>query len=345
MLVALDGVRWQEIFHGADPGLSAARGKGGDLVTAEELTPNLHALMRRGVALGDLDASSPFLASGPNFVSLPGYTEMLTGRPSPCQENDCEVKPRPTLADAFRSVEGVSTDEVLVLASWEAIGRVSALAPESVVVSTGRGMRGNRSLFVAPDDAGMSPLFRAGEIASPSPGNGWYRPDAFTRTLALARFERLPHPRFAFVGLGDTDEHAHAGRYGDYLEAIRRADRLLGELVAATDAWGPDAAADVMWFVTADHGRGPGFRDHGRSARGSDASWLVAAGGPIPALGVLGATEAHHLRDLAPTILALTGLPAIEADDAGRPIDEIVIGAERALGRSLAPPAVAGPGG
>src|SRR5262245_1253105 len=62
VLVTLDGVRWQDTF-GAH---------------ARELLPNLYGrVIDRGVALG---AATPLSASGPNFVSLPGYRELLSGR-------------------------------------------------------------------------------------------------------------------------------------------------------------------------------------------------------------------------------------------------------------------------
>jgi hypothetical protein len=332
VLVTVDGTRWQEIFHGADPAL-APPGVA-EAVSAEALTPNLHRLMRRGLALGDLASGSRFLASGPNFVSLPGYTEILTGKPSPCQENDCRLPVAETLPDAFRE-SGLAADEIVVLASWERIGDVAAEEPRGLVVSAGRRLRVPRDLLVASDDVGLRQLFETSSHASPAPGGGTYRPDLYTRALAQARFERAPHPRFAFVGVGDTDEHAHAGNYAAYLDAIRGADAMLGDLLRIVDGWGPDEAASVVWLVTADHGRGPNFRDHGRSARGSEASWLVASGGPVPALGALGATDDHHLADLAPTVRALAGLPPVAGDDRGRPIAEIVLGAERALGRRL----------
>src|SRR5689334_15013860 len=63
VLVTVDGARWQDIFP-ADPSLSAP-------------LPNLRRFFfEQGVALGGL-GDAPVLASGPNFVSLPGYRELL----------------------------------------------------------------------------------------------------------------------------------------------------------------------------------------------------------------------------------------------------------------------------
>ncbi len=330
VVIALDGVRWQEIFHGTDPALLGTDDDSvKEAATAEALTPNLHALMRRGVGLGDVRAGSCFSAAGPNFVSLPGYTEIFGGRPATCQENDCGPTTNETLADAFRTERGVTSDEILVLSSWAPIGRVAILDASRASVSTGRSLLDPRNWLASRDDPAMVSLLAASRISSPRPGWGDYRPDAFTRAIAVARFERLPRPRFAFIGLGDTDEHGHAGQYRKYLEALRAADALVGDLVTTSRAWGTESSR-VMWFVLADHGRGANFRDHGRAFAGSDASWLVAAGGDIPALGALGWTTPHQLRDLAPTIRLLTGLAPVSGDDAGVPMGEIVFGALRA---------------
>jgi bisphosphoglycerate-independent phosphoglycerate mutase (AlkP superfamily) len=126
-----------------------------------------------------------------------------------------------------------------------------------------------------------------------------------------------------FLSLGDTDEYAHAGAYGEYLGALQRADAIIGELVRVADGWG-DEARRVLWFVTADHGRGDDFCNHGKSCPESQGSWLVAAGGPIPARGALSWTRPRYLRDIAPTIRALVGAPLEDRDDAGVPITEIL---------------------
>ncbi len=64
VLIAVDGVRWQEIYEGTE----TAREAGQPHRTAAELTPHLHALMQRGVALG-APGHGTFSASGPNFAA------------------------------------------------------------------------------------------------------------------------------------------------------------------------------------------------------------------------------------------------------------------------------------
>src|SRR5580704_12724206 len=69
VLVTIDGVRWQEIFRGADPLLAdAAALPRGERRTPRGMTPNLHRLFfDEGTVLGDPRTGEPFNATGPNF--------------------------------------------------------------------------------------------------------------------------------------------------------------------------------------------------------------------------------------------------------------------------------------
>lgn len=83
VLITIDGTRYQEVFNGTDPHF-----KKGPAVSARDLVPNLYSyFVDQGIAVGKL---SPMVASGPNFISLPGYLEITRGHPSTdCQTNDC----------------------------------------------------------------------------------------------------------------------------------------------------------------------------------------------------------------------------------------------------------------
>lgn len=83
ILITLDGVRWQEIYQGTDSLLYK------DKISSRELFPNLYnRFVDQGIAIG---ATEPMVASGPNFISLPGYLEITRGYPSSdCQTNSCD---------------------------------------------------------------------------------------------------------------------------------------------------------------------------------------------------------------------------------------------------------------
>jgi hypothetical protein len=321
VVVAIDGVRLQEVFEGIDAKLAALQHLPKEGSSADDLMPNLHRLARtRGVLLGGPDDAHPMWATGPNFVSLPGYREMLTGQaPVDCQQNECPPVQVDTLADDFRAASSRAGD-VAVISSWEGIANAVARRPDTVVSSCGRQRGTNRELLGA--DASSASLLASGEDASPLPGTGEFRPDEITARIAL-RYLAREKPRFLFLGLGEPDEYAHAGDYAGYLRSLSAADRVLGELdqlLETTGAWQRDA----LVFVTTDHGRGNDFRDHGKNLPESGRVWLLALGRRVASRGQVPSWRAHHLADVAPTIRVLSGLTAEPSGNGGAPIPSLV---------------------
>jgi phosphopentomutase/2,3-bisphosphoglycerate-independent phosphoglycerate mutase family metalloenzyme len=294
VLVTIDGARATDVFDAAT-------------------MPNLARLIARGVALGGAEA--PMVASGPRFVSLPGYREILTGRRgSGCLDNECPLIDEPTLLDELRRSDAPDAGDVAVIASWDVITRAASIAPSTVALSAGRHGGATRAAL-AVSDAARADL-AASARASAWPGHGDYRPDALTARLALDVIAAR-QPRVLWIALGDSDEFAHRDDRQGYRRALAAADALLGRLTAAV------ALDDTLLFVTADHGRAANFRDHG-DAPESSAVWLVAAGGSIPRLGFARTHELHRLADIAPTLRALLDLGADDSARAGREIPELV---------------------
>lgn len=304
ILVTLDGVRPYEIFSGSERARARAAGIAVD-AGAADLMPRLWSIVSRGIALG-APGGATFSVSGPNFVSLPGYTELLSGMPATCQENDCEGPPRgPTLVDAVCDTAraGERCDAAL-FSSWREIERVSALRRGRALVSAGRA--GGEGHEVLRRDPKLDALYQRGLDADPAPGHGTYRPDRETAALALA-YLATQRPRFTFIGLGDTDELAHAGDYAGYLRALRDADRLIGAIDDISAQWAALGESTIV-VVTTDHGRSESFRDHGRDHPESQRAWLVAAGPGILPLGAVALTKPRFVRDLAPTLALALGV-------------------------------------
>lgn len=318
MLVVLDGTRWQEVFVGADPQLSATAGV--PVSSAEALMPHLHALVAdRGAALGAPGHGPAISASGPNFVSLPGYTEIFGGRRvHECANNDCEPTRTPTVMDQARAVWR-RTGDVAVFSSWQKIERAASVDPGSLVLSSGRDMAFHADVLRV-DDVTRHWL-EEGARADAFPGYNDYRPDRFTAALAL-RYLEVERPRLMFLGLGDPDEYGHRDDYAAYLASLRAADATLGELFDVLRRMGTRGAHTTV-IVTADHGRGRDYRVHGRAFPESGRVWLVAAGAGIEARGFAQALRPHRLADVAPTVRTLLQLPADVAPEAGAPLDEL----------------------
>jgi hypothetical protein len=320
ILVVLDGVRWQEVFEGVDPMLARRQGlPREEVVDARALMPTLHeVLIGRGVAVGAPGHGLDMRATGPNYVSLPGYTEILTGRTaSSCHDNLCPAASRPTLADEVASAGSVAGDAV-VIASWESLERAASSGADGVVISAGR--HGGSRLHRLRADPVERDLADEASRASPFPGEADFRPDHYTADLALLELERHA-PRFLFLGLGEPDEYAHRDDYRGYLRSLRAADAVLARLVAALDRMG-DRGRRTAIFVTTDHGRSRSFRDHGGFAPESGRVWLVASGGRIAPRGLLDSNIPHRLADIAPTMRELLALPPDGDEEAGRTIRE-----------------------
>jgi hypothetical protein len=321
VLVTLDGVRWQDVFVGADPGV--ARAAGVRAPTAAVLMPHLHALVaQRGVALGAPGHGPPVSASGPSHVSLPGYTEIFTGRRShECADNACGRTRIPTVFDEARDNGGDGAD-VAVFASWERMDRAATARPGRFVLSCGR-TRAAGDEVIRADDTMRDLLDRAAR-SDPYPGSGDYRPDRLTAALAL-RYLETRRPTLLFVGLGEPDEYAHRGDYAGYLASLRAADDTLGELFEVLGRMGPRGEHTSV-IVTADHGRGRDWRSHGRDYPESGRVWLVAAGPGVTERGLATSVRPHALADVAPTVRVLLGLPPDEDASAGSPLAEVLEG-------------------
>ena len=304
VLVVIVGVRWQDVFTGVDPDLAKTyllppR----EVVGPEVLVPNLHRLTTSdGLAYGMPGAGEAMFASGPNYVSQPGYIEIFSERrPTGCLSNDCPKTTERTFVD---DIATATNGSAAVVSSWEVIGRAAALAPAKLVTSTGQGRGENQGELRVDEKATKNLEF--GRIAASWPGHGEYRPDKYTREIALAYLEHR-HPQFMFLGLGDTDEYAHLGDYRGYLRALHEADATIGRLLETLDRMGDDGRHTTV-LVTTDHGRERAFVSHGGVAPESSRVWMIAGGNVRPD-GPVALPEPAHLYDVGPTVRRLMGLP------------------------------------
>lgn len=291
VVVAIDGTRPREIFEGEEPRRVGKRRP----KSAVELMPNLHAMASEGRLLGH---EEPVTASGPNFVSLPGYTEMFAGAKAVhCTTNDCGRTRVPTVVDAV-TAHGL---RAAVVTSWERICLAATVDGASLDASCGR--HGGH-LDTEGDEILDAMLARAAS-EGPGPGHDDYRSDARTAEIAL-RVVDTKHPDFLFVGLGDTDEHAHMGNYEGYVAALGHADDFLGRLRTTLDAQG-ERGRNTTIFVVTDHGRSEDFRNHGGAYAESRHGFMMVSGPRVPQK--TGPGVAVTLSDVGRGAARVLGLP------------------------------------
>ncbi|HVS15034.1 MAG TPA: alkaline phosphatase family protein [Thermoanaerobaculia bacterium] len=316
LLVTVDGVRWQEVFRGADPAL-IDRDAGGVANpeelrarywrdTAEQRRQTLMSFFWSTVAVegavwGHRDAGSEAeVRNGRNF-SYPGYSELLTGFPDPrIDSNAKRENPNRTVLEWLAGQPGFG-GRVEVVGSWDVFPWIVAAERAGLWVNAGW----------QPYDPGSSdPAVRMLDALMASTTREWanVRFDSFTVEIAKLRLAR--RPRVLYVALGEPDDWAHQRRYDRYLETLERADRFVEQLWTQTQA-DPEMAGATTLVLTTDHGRGSTGADwtgHGADVAGSEASWIAVLGPDTPAAGVLGEGSAATASQVAATVATLLGL-------------------------------------
>ncbi|MEG3125834.1 alkaline phosphatase family protein [Sphingomonas sp. GB1N7] len=301
ILVVIDGVRWQELFRGADPVIAADKertSKAEEIARtfvapadrATALTPFLHSLPAKGgILIGDRDHGGCMRVANPFWFSYPGYNELLTGRVDPrIASNDPVPNANVTVLEWLNRRPDFA-GRVRAFGTWKTFHAIFNDQRSGIPVNAGLEPLGGS----APDVALIDKL----QNDTPHPWSEDERFDAFTHAYAL-RSLRVDQPRMLYVGYGEPDSHAHAGTYDEYLLAIHRADRFVKELWDAAQG-DPAWAGRTTLIVTTDHGRGAGttypdrWTDHGsgldrngvahpnRKAAGSQAVWAAIIG-PAP---------------------------------------------------------------
>lgn len=315
ILVTVDGYRWQELFGGADS-LLINQKEFGDVNRMKEMywrsTPEerRQALMpftwsfiyNHGVMIGNRWEGSKMNVTNQMWFSYPGYHELLCGFADDenINSNAPLPNPHPTVFEVAQQSPQYK-NAVLCFGSW---GRFIEIFNEER-----SGLKINANYRHAMTEKPTSREKYLDKLTELCPRYwGEERFDFLTHEYAMEAL-RTQHPKFVFIGYGDTDEWAHAGRYQLYLDAARSTDAYLQELwnLLQSDPFYKDQTTVI---VTCDHGRGDkdkkGWLHHGKSVENSDQTWLMAFGKGIPAQGIY--IGNYYNNQIAPTIAYLLGI-------------------------------------
>jgi hypothetical protein len=339
LLVMTDGLRWQEVFGGADPALLIKANNGGEPVDALQKryvrpTPDesrrvlMPFLWNHLVAQGEIYGnrklgSDAYVTNGLNF-SYPGYSETLTGHPDPrVHSNDNVPNPNVTVLEWLNSQwkmgQPGTPDQTAAFGAWEVIAGIV-----------------NRQRCGFPVNVSYEPftaipvtprLDVINRLKAESP-HIW-EDESFDAPTFYTAFEYLKvrKPRLLFLSLGETDDWAHGNRYGLYLEAANRVDHYLEELWDFVQS-DPEYRGHTTLIFLPDHGRGGApveWQSHGEKIPESKFIFIAAMGAGVPTRGELGSgTPAVTQSQVAATIARLFGKDwNRETPQAGKPLQEI----------------------
>jgi hypothetical protein len=314
IVVTLDGMRWQEVYRGADSAfINSKFTEDKEVVrkkywaaTAEErraiLFPFLWSVVaKQGQLYGDRDNGSNDEIANPYKFSYPGYNEIWTGSPDPrMNTNDPVVNPNMNLQEYINKQKGFE-GKVIAFSSWERFPQILNVNRSGLPVYSGYA-----NLKNADANARLKYL---NELQQNVPHyiNDSTRSDFVTYEYSKEYIKQYK-PRVLYMAFDETDDLAHAGKYKQYLEMAQQEDgfiKTLWEMIQAD----PFYKNNTTLLITCDHGRGDvpqdKWKDHGSNVVGSEQTWFAVIGPDTAPTGEVKGTTYH--KQLAQTMAQLLG--------------------------------------
>jgi Type I phosphodiesterase / nucleotide pyrophosphatase len=330
IFVMTDGLRWQEVFDGAEASLmNKANGKvqneaalkqsyWRDDVRArrEALMPFVWQVMaKQGQIFGNREKGSDAYVTNGMFFSYPGYSETLCGFADPrINSNDKVPNPNITVLEWLKNQPSFQGD-IAAFGAWDVIASVfnpershltvnAGWDPFTGIPMTGRLDLLNRLKAETPRVWGDEPF------------------DALPFYTAM-EYLKAKKPRVLYVSLGETDDWAHGGQYTEYLDSAHRVDAYLQQLWELAQSI-PEYQGNTTLIFSPDHGRGKApkkWQSHGGKIPDSKYIWMAFVGPDTPALGERSKIPVVTQNQIAATLAAFLGEDYVASvPKAGKPI-------------------------
>lgn len=320
IVVMLDGMRWEEVFRGADAELIKTLGpealgapkeraalaeKRYWRATAEDrraaLMPFLwETVAKDGQVFGNRGLGSDAHVANPLHFSYPGYAETLTGFVDPrINSNDNKPNPNVTVLE-WLNKKPEFAGRVAAFGAWEVFDGIFNKQRCGFEVNAG---------YAPLTDIPETPELKLLNTLKAETVRIWpdeaFDPMPFHTAVEYIKAKK---PRVLFVGLGETDDWAHAGSYAEYLNAAHLGDGYIRQLWEMVQAM-PEYAGKTTLIVLPDHGRGVGAKwtDHGEEIAESAQTWMAFMGPDTAALGERKGGPAVTESEVAATLAALLG--------------------------------------
>jgi len=338
VVVMLDGMRWEEVFRGADPALIDTLGP--DALdnpkartalakkrywrdTPEErraaLMPFLWSTVaKQGQLFGNRDLGSDSHVANPLHFSYPGYSETLTGLVDPrIDSNENVPNPNMTVFE-WLNRKPAFAGSVAAFGAWEVFDGIFNKQRCGFEVNAG---------YEPLTDIPETPELKLLNALKAETVRIWpdeaFDPMPFHTAVEYIKAKK---PRLIFLGLGETDDWAHAGSYAEYLNAAHLGDSYIQALWTMLQTM-PEYAGKTTLIVLPDHGRGvgPKWTSHGEDLPDSAQTWMAFMGPDTPALGERKNSRPVTESEVAATLAALLGEDYHAAVPAsGAPIEDVL---------------------
>jgi uncharacterized ubiquitin-like protein YukD len=316
-LITTDGLRWQEVFTGAEELLLNNTNGGVANVAAtrkkfwhetpegrrQALLPFLWTeVASKGQLFGNQTKGSvAHITNGKKF-SYPGYSEFLTGVADPRIDSNRKMPNPNTNVFEWLNLQPKFKGKVAAVVNWDVIPWILNTERSRLPVWSGFALQPGAPTLI------QSKLELQQLLTDTTPlWNGMIF-DSFINRAALD-YVQEKKPRAFYLAFGETDEWGHDGRYDLLLESAHNVDRFIQRLWETVQSL--SAYRDKTTFIiTTDHGRGSGphaWQSHGESVVGAENIWIAVIGPDTPPLGERANGAPVTQSQIAATVAALLG--------------------------------------
>jgi hypothetical protein len=336
VLIVADGLRWQEVFTGADPGLLDAK-HGGIWAKPEDLKrkywrddvgerraslfPFLWGVVaKQGQLFGNRNKDSDVHVTNGLAFSYPGYNEMLTGSPDPrINSNEFGPNPNVTVFEWLNTLPAFHA-HVVAFATWAAFKDIFNQPRSHLDVHAGWDPPYTGSALTPREELLNDLYLHSTRLEDDDNFNSFLQPP-------LLDYIKSRKPRALFICYGETDNWAHSGRYDLVLESAHEFDHFVADLWNTMQQMS-EYRGQTTFLITTDHGRGRGpveWKEHGKDQKGSENIWLAVMGPDTPPLGERSHTPAITQSQIAATVAAFLGQDYVSATPhAAAPISHVL---------------------
>ena len=248
-----------------------------------------------------------------HVFSYPGYWRCSSaGRTADTiRSNDPIRNPYPTVLEFLKRQHALSTQQVAVFTSWSVHRAIVEHSEGALTINSG---------FIAFDSSNEEVRRQSAlQFETPTPWNE-VRHDAYTMRFAMDHLARH-RPRVLYLGLGETDDWAHDGRYDRVLEALARSDEYLKQLWTWLESQ-PEYRGRTHILITTDHGRGRtpnDWKGHGKDVTGAGETWMAFVSPSMPRRGEWSGHPPIVTAQVAATLIQWMGGDWKQFDPAAAP--------------------------
>jgi hypothetical protein len=335
IFVMTDGLRWQEVFNGAEAslmnkkngqvadeaGLRKAYWRESVEARREALMPFVWQVMaKQGQVFGNREKGSDAYVTNGMFFSYPGYNETLCGFPDPrIHSNDKVLNPNVTVLEWLKNRPS-SQGDIATFGAWDVIPYVFN-PPRSHLMTNG-GYDPLESIIPSTPQ-----LELLNHLKAETPRVWGDEPFDAIPFYTAVEYLKAKKPRVLYLSLGETDDWAHAGQYVKYLDSAHRVDAYLRQLWDLVQSM-PEYQGNTTLIFSPDHGRGKSphkWKDHGQKIPDSKYIWMAFLGPDTQPLGERSRITAVTQSQIAATLAAFLGQD-YDADvpKAGKPITDVL---------------------